>query len=223
MWAPCRSAGALFLLILPSVVLLSQGHASPPRLHRGRAIGAERREICRGAIGHFCGLAAGCGECVQEHSAELAHAGCRRSEAAEFCRPSPDAPALPAGPPPPPCDLPVKWQSFCPKPPVCVCDDKSLCESLPPSDNKWENFAFHTNELYGANGTETQHYDWGKVRARSVTSISFCCGPFHSTCSFSGQVTLVGMYDGGSPYDYGKLQCTAHSHGARIMDWNIAR
>ena len=30
------------------------------------------------------------------------------------------------------------------------------------------------------------------------------------------------MYDGGAPYDYKELQCTAHKHGTKIIDWNIA-
>jgi hypothetical protein len=28
------------------------------------------------------------------------------------------------------------------------------------------------------------------------------------------------MYDGGAPYDYGALQCTAHANGAKIIDWS---
>jgi hypothetical protein len=46
----------------------------------------------------------------------------------------------------------------------------------------------------GANGTEKLRFDWNKT-------------------------TLVGMYDGGAPYDYGELHCLAHSNGTRIIDW----
>ena len=36
------------------------------------------------------------------------------------------------------------------------------------------------------------------------------------------KTTAIGMYDGKAEYNYGELQCVAHKHGARILDWNQA-
>ena len=52
-------------------------------------------------------------------------------------------------------------------------------------------------QVYGANGSEWQVFDWNKT-------------------------TAIGMYDGKAEYNYGELQCVAHKHGARILDWNQA-
>ena len=61
----------------------------------------------------------------------------------------------------------------------------------------WQNLAFYSGEVYGGNGTELTVFDWNKT-------------------------TIVAMYDGGAPYDHGKMQCVAHAHKTRIVDWNVA-
>jgi hypothetical protein len=196
----------MFAPMLPILVLLAApaSLASPPRLHRGRATGIERAEICAGALQHLCGGASECHACVALRAGELAHAGCIARETVAFCRilttppsrPAPMSAALSAAPP---CDLPTKWKAFCPQPPVCHCDDPSLCKSLPAGEagSGWQNIAFYSGEIYGGNGTEWTKFDWNKT-------------------------TMVGMYDGGYPYDHGKMQCVAHAHKTRIVDWNIA-
>ena len=57
--------------------------------------------------------------------------------------------------------------------------------------------AFYSGEVYGANGSEWRVFDWDKT-------------------------TAVGMYGGAAPYNYGQMQCVAHTHKAKILEWNIA-
>jgi hypothetical protein len=89
-----------------------------------------------------------------------------------------------------------------PRNPKCTCTNATLCESLlPPTDGlaqqRAEVLAFYSGEAYGANGSEWRAFDWTKT-------------------------TAIGMYDGKAAYNYGDLQCVAHAHGARILDWNVA-
>ena len=92
-----------------------------------------------------------------------------------------------------------------PRNPDCVCADPRLCESLPPRHRAGssphlppaEALAFYSGEVYGANGSEWKVFDFGKI-------------------------TAIGMYDGKAPYHYGELQCVAHQHQVRILDWNVA-
>jgi hypothetical protein len=160
-----KSHGMLFVALAvltatPAAVaatVLPQEHV---RLHRGRAIGVERAQICTNALHHFCNLTVvqdgGCHQCLGENAAALQQAGCRTSEQRQFCAGADAAgtvhrevPHAVSAPPPPPCNLPKKWQSFCPKPVVCSCADPSLCQSLPPGTGTttWQNFAFHSDEL----------------------------------------------------------------------------
>jgi hypothetical protein len=85
-----------------------------------------------------------------------------------------------------------------PRNPKCACADASLCESLPKETGVQgsEVVAFYSGEVYGANGSEWRVFDWNKTNT-------------------------VAMYGGAEPYNYGQLQCVAHKHKAKIIEWNF--